>query len=93
VTIYVATKPDRASDGEFLSENVVEVATLTDAEIQAGVWTDVEQLDPCGRPPHPTACSSCPGRLTVKTRGLAATTTFTWFVDGAKVAGRTVRVR
>jgi hypothetical protein len=182
VTIYVATKPDRASDGEFLSENVVEVATLTDAEIQAGVWTDVEQLDPgnyyvlLDADPSFDACYiadsdtfdptcadgwsevlpltvprpairysgaavvrrsvgqvtltltatplgvqqaykvcywlktkarrclggvadgfdwSAPGsgRLTVKTRGLAATTTFTWFVDGAKVAGRTVRVR
>jgi hypothetical protein len=182
VTIYVATKPDRASDGEFLSENVVEVATLTDAEIQAGVWTDAAQLDPgtyyvlleaeasidaCYVPDTGSFDPSCAdgwsealpltvprpairysgaavvrksvgqialtltatplgvqqaykvcyslktkarrclggvadgfdwnapgsGRLTVTTRGLAATTTFTWFVDGAKVAARTVRVR
>jgi hypothetical protein len=33
------------------------------------------------------------GRLSLTTRGLAATTTFTWFVDGAKVATRTVRAR
>jgi hypothetical protein len=182
VTVYVASKPDRASDGEFLSENVVEVATLTDAELQAGVWKDAEQIDPgsyyvlleaeasidaCYVPETDSFDPSCadgwsevlpltvprpairysgaavvrkslgqitltltatplgvqqayrvcyslktkarrclggvadgfdwnaPGssRLTVKTRGLAATTTFTWFVDGAKVAARTVRVR
>jgi hypothetical protein len=182
VTIYVASKPDRASDGEFLSENVVEVATLTDAEIQAGEWKDAAQIDPGGyyvlleaeasvdacyipdtdsfdpscadgwsavlpltvpRPPirytgtaavrkaiqqltltltatplgmrQPyrvcyalkTKVRRClggiaegydwsspgSGRLTLGTRGLAASTTFTWFVDGAKVAARTVRLR
>jgi hypothetical protein len=181
-TVYVASKPDRASDGEFLSENVVEVATLTDAELQAGMWKDAEQIDPggyyvlleaeesgdaCYVPETDSFDPSCAdgwsevlpltvprpairysgaavvrkslgqitltltatplgvqqaykvcyslktkarrclggvadgfdwnapgsGRLTVKTRGLAATTRFTWFVDGAKVAARTVRVR
>jgi hypothetical protein len=33
------------------------------------------------------------GRLSLTTRGLAARTTFTWFVDRAKVAARTVRAR
>jgi hypothetical protein len=182
VTIYIATRPDRASDGQFLAENVVEVATLTAAEIQAGEWKDAAQLDPgsyfvlldadlsfdaCYIPDSDTFDPTCAdgwsgvlpltvprpairytgtagvskylgqvtltltatplgvpqayrvcyllktkvrrclsgiasgfdwnspasGRLTVRTRGLAATTTFTWFVGGAKVAARTVRVR
>lgn len=46
VTIYVASKPDRATDGQFLTENVVEIGPLTDAEIQAGQWKDASQLDP-----------------------------------------------
>lgn len=46
VIIYFATKPDRATDGHFLSENVVHTGFLTDDEIQAGRWLDEDQLDP-----------------------------------------------
>jgi hypothetical protein len=45
-TIYLATKPDRASDGKFLSENVAELDFLTDDEIQSGRWTYERQIDP-----------------------------------------------
>jgi hypothetical protein len=45
-TIYLASKPDRATDGSFLTENVKEVGLLTDAEIQAGKWLDANQVDP-----------------------------------------------
>jgi hypothetical protein len=45
-TIYFATDPERASDGEFLEENVEELALLTADEIQAGRWVDPAQLDP-----------------------------------------------
>ena len=44
--IYFATKPDRASGGSFLDENVAYVDQLTDAEIQSGTWTFESQLDP-----------------------------------------------
>jgi hypothetical protein len=46
VTIYFSTKPDRASDGRFLSENVAETDFLTDDEIQSGKWTYERQIDP-----------------------------------------------
>jgi hypothetical protein len=46
VTIYLASKPDRATDGSFLTENVKELGVLTDSEIQTGQWTDAEQVDP-----------------------------------------------
>jgi hypothetical protein len=45
-TIYFATKPDRASDGRFLDENVKDLDILTSDEIQAGHWTNSSQLDP-----------------------------------------------
>jgi hypothetical protein len=45
-TIYFATKPDRATDGHFLEENVKHLALLTADEIQAGRWLDSAQLDP-----------------------------------------------
>jgi len=45
-TIYFATKPDRASDGEFLEENVEHLDLLTADEIQAGRWIDSSQIDP-----------------------------------------------
>lgn len=180
VTIYVASKPDRASDGRFLTENVVAIDSLTDAEIQAGQWKYASQLDPgsyyvlldadpsfdacyiLGSGTYDPSCadgfsavvpltiprpairysgaatvykylrqitltltasplgvkqpykvcyslktkarrclngvaagydwnSAGSGRLTLTTRGLAATTTFTWYVNGAKVAAKTVR--
>jgi hypothetical protein len=46
VTVYIATKPDQATDGSFLSENVATLDVLTDSEIQAGTWKDESQLDP-----------------------------------------------
>jgi hypothetical protein len=46
VTIYIATKPDRSTDGSFLSENVDEIDFLTDSEIQTGSWLYERQIDP-----------------------------------------------
>lgn len=46
VTVYIASKPDRATDGSFLQENVVEFAFLTDSEIQSGLWLDRSQIEP-----------------------------------------------
>jgi hypothetical protein len=46
VTVYIASKPDRATDGEFLHENVVDLDTLIDSEIQTGRWLDESQIDP-----------------------------------------------
>ena len=45
-TIYISTKPDRASDGSFLTENVKTVDILADSELQAGRWVSESQLDP-----------------------------------------------
>jgi hypothetical protein len=44
--IYVATKPDRASDGSFLDENIKTSDSLTDDEIARGSWLYESQLDP-----------------------------------------------
>jgi hypothetical protein len=44
--IYFATKPDRATDGEFLTENVAYVDELTDAEIQLGRWLSEDRVEP-----------------------------------------------
>jgi hypothetical protein len=46
VVIEIATKPDRASDGEFLTENVAVFDVLTDSEIQTGRWLYDSQIDP-----------------------------------------------
>jgi hypothetical protein len=46
VTIYFASKPDRATDGKFLQENIVHLDFLTDSEIQTGQWTDEDRLKP-----------------------------------------------
>ncbi|MGC9973965.1 MAG: hypothetical protein ABSC36_01065 [Gaiellaceae bacterium] len=46
VSIYVASKADRASDGSFLAENVVAGDAMTDSEIQSGKWEYEYQLDP-----------------------------------------------
>jgi hypothetical protein len=46
--IYVATKPDRASDGSFLQENIVASDILTDDEVARGSWLYESQLDPGG---------------------------------------------
>jgi hypothetical protein len=45
-TIYLASKPDRATDGSFLQENVKEIGLLTTDEIQSGSWLDSSQIDP-----------------------------------------------
>lgn len=45
-TIYLATKPDRATDGSFLQENVKEIGFLTTDEVQRGTWFDSSQVDP-----------------------------------------------
>jgi hypothetical protein len=45
-TIYLATKPDRATNGSFLQENVKETGFLTTDEIQRGIWFDSSQVDP-----------------------------------------------
>lgn len=46
VVIEIATRPDRASDGEFLTENVVVFDVLADSEIQTGRWLYESQIDP-----------------------------------------------
>jgi hypothetical protein len=46
VVIQIATRPDRASNGEFLSENVVVFDLLADSEIQSGRWLYESQIDP-----------------------------------------------
>ena len=45
-TIYVASKPDVASGGGFLQENIKRIEFLTADELQRGAWLDGEQLDP-----------------------------------------------
>ena len=46
VTIYIANRPDRATDGSFLTENVKEIDFLTDQELQTGAWLYESALDP-----------------------------------------------
>jgi hypothetical protein len=46
VVVEIASKPDRASDGEFLSENNKAFDVMTDSEIQTGRWLYASQLDP-----------------------------------------------
>ncbi len=46
VAVYFANKPDRATDGSFLQENIVDTDVMTDDEIQAGHWLSDRQLDP-----------------------------------------------
>jgi hypothetical protein len=46
VSIEFATSPDRATDGDFLSENVVRTDFPTDHEQQTGRWLDEDQVDP-----------------------------------------------
>lgn len=46
VTIYFASKSDRASDGSFFQENIVDLDFMTSDEIQAGSWTYSDQLAP-----------------------------------------------
>jgi hypothetical protein len=44
--IYFANKPDRASDGGFLRENVKALGLLATNEIRRGSWSFEDQLDP-----------------------------------------------
>src|SRR5690348_5589214 len=45
-TVSVATQPDRATDGNFLQENIKDFDILTTDEIQSGSWLGESQLDP-----------------------------------------------
>ena len=45
-TIYLASSPERGTDGRFLEENVKSVDLLTDNEVQHGAWLDSGQIDP-----------------------------------------------
>jgi hypothetical protein len=45
-TIYFSSKPDTASDGGFLQENIKALDFLTTDEIQSGRWSWESQLDP-----------------------------------------------
>ena len=44
--MYVATRPDRASNGAFLSENIDDLAFLTGGELLAGAWSSPRRVDP-----------------------------------------------
>ena len=46
VTIYFASKPARATDGQFFSENIETLDSLNDDEIAAGRWLSEARLDP-----------------------------------------------
>jgi hypothetical protein len=46
MTVYMATKPDRASDGSFLQENIKDLDFLTADEIASSTWLYESQLDP-----------------------------------------------
>jgi hypothetical protein len=46
VVITIASKPDRATSGDFLSENEQVFDVMTDSEIQTGRWLYNSQLDP-----------------------------------------------
>jgi hypothetical protein len=46
VVIEIAKRPDRASNGEFLTENIVVFDVLADSEIQTGRWLYESQIDP-----------------------------------------------
>jgi hypothetical protein len=46
VTVYLASRPDRATDGRFLSENIEEIDFLTDEEIRSGRWLYEDAVKP-----------------------------------------------
>lgn len=46
VTVYISKRPDRATDGNFLTENSAEIDFLTAGEIASGAWMDADNLDP-----------------------------------------------
>jgi hypothetical protein len=45
-TMYVATKPDRATDGAFVTQNIVTTEQLTSSEIHSGSWASNTQVHP-----------------------------------------------
>lgn len=45
-TLYFANKPDRATDGQFFTENVESIDSVTDDELAAGRWVSESRLDP-----------------------------------------------
>lgn len=45
VAVYIASKPDRATDGAFFAENIVTLDILTANEIQTGRWLSESQLE------------------------------------------------
>lgn len=46
VTVYISKRPDRATDGNFLTENSAEIDFLTAEEVASGAWMDADNLDP-----------------------------------------------
>jgi hypothetical protein len=46
VTLYLSTRPDRATDGSFLTENSAGIDFLTGDEIAGGAWMDADTLAP-----------------------------------------------
>jgi hypothetical protein len=46
VTVYISSRPDRATDGHFLSENSADIDFLTADEVATGRWMDADQLKP-----------------------------------------------
>lgn len=46
VTIYFASKPDRATDGQFFTENIETTDFFTDDEIASGRWVSESRIDP-----------------------------------------------
>jgi len=45
-TIYIASGPERATDGSFLQENLKYLDFFTADELQSGTWLSESQLDP-----------------------------------------------
>jgi hypothetical protein len=46
VSIYLASKPDRAADGSFLQQNLRETGILAPADLQSGTWLDANKVEP-----------------------------------------------
>jgi hypothetical protein len=45
-TVQIATRPDRATDGGFLVENIDTLDVLTDLELATGFWSSETQIKP-----------------------------------------------
>ncbi len=46
VVVYLATSPDRGSDGRFLTENSARINILSSQEIAAGSWRESDTIQP-----------------------------------------------